>query len=259
MVANKYAGIILAAGRGSRMNALTASKPKCMLELAGRPLLHWQLEAMRKAGIEQIIVVRGYAGHCLQGPFETVENTRWEETSILSSLLCAQKFVSGFFARGGARLLVSYSDIVWRWRHGAKLLGNTAHIAIAYDRLWEELWRLRFDDPLSDAETFGEENGLLTQIGQKTDDMAFIQGQYMGLLSFDRQGWGILLESANALGEKIDRTDMTAWLDFLLSRNFPVAAVPVEGGWCECDNARDIQNYESALAAGSWSHEWRDE
>lgn len=256
---NKYAGIILAAGRGSRMKELTANKPKCLLELAGRPLLQWQLDAMRKAGIHRILVVRGYAANCLDGPFETAENERWEKTSMLSTLLCSQKFVSGFFAAGGCRLLVSYSDIVWKWRHALKLLQAKAPIAITYDLLWEELWRLRFDEPLSDAETFVEENGWLTQIGHKSDDMSLIQGQYMGLLSFDKEGWDILLESVNKLAEKVDKTDMTAWLDFLLSLKIPVAALPVSGGWCECDNAGDIKNYESALASGKWAHDWRDE
>ena len=44
-------GIILAAGRGSRMGVLTDERPKCLTVLAGRTLLEWQIEAMRKAGI----------------------------------------------------------------------------------------------------------------------------------------------------------------------------------------------------------------
>lgn len=258
MPKNDTAGIILAAGRGSRMKELTAAKPKCLLELAGRPLLHWQLDSMRKAGIEKILVVRGYAAHCLQGEFETVENPRWESTNILSSLLCARDFASGFFATGGKRLLISYSDIAWRPEHAKRLLQANEHIAMAYDLLWESLWRLRFEDPLSDAETFVQKDGLLREIGLKTDDISRIQGQYMGLLSLDAAGWQTLLESAAELGEKVDKTDMTAFLRFMLSRNIRVGVVPVEGGWCECDNADDIQKYEKALADGSWNHDWRE-
>ena len=54
----KTAGIILAAGRGSRMSNLTEERPKCMVELAGKPLLHWQLSALRRAGISSILAVR---------------------------------------------------------------------------------------------------------------------------------------------------------------------------------------------------------
>ena len=65
--------IILAAGRGSRMRELTDTKPKCLLELAGRPLLHWQLDALRDAGVERIVLVRGYAAHTLVGLARKVE------------------------------------------------------------------------------------------------------------------------------------------------------------------------------------------
>ena len=42
-------GIILAAGRGSRMKHLTSERPKCMVKLQGKPLIEWQLEALRAA------------------------------------------------------------------------------------------------------------------------------------------------------------------------------------------------------------------
>ena len=52
--------IVLAAGRGSRMDNLTRDKPKCMVELAGKTLLEWQINAMMVSGVENILVVTGY-------------------------------------------------------------------------------------------------------------------------------------------------------------------------------------------------------
>ena len=52
--------IILAAGRGSRMGNLTDESPKCLVELRARPLLEWQLMAIREAGIDDIAIVNGY-------------------------------------------------------------------------------------------------------------------------------------------------------------------------------------------------------
>ncbi len=52
-------GIILAAGRGTRMRELTQHTPKPMLQVQGRPILEWSLRALRPA-VERVLVVTGY-------------------------------------------------------------------------------------------------------------------------------------------------------------------------------------------------------
>ncbi|PYK48280.1 MAG: nucleotidyl transferase, partial [Verrucomicrobia bacterium] len=52
--------LILAAGRGSRMGDLGDDRPKCLIELQGRPLIERQITALRRSGVEEIGVVRGY-------------------------------------------------------------------------------------------------------------------------------------------------------------------------------------------------------
>lgn len=254
------AAVILAAGRGSRMLDLTADRPKCLVELAGRPLLHWQLDALHAAAIQRILVVRGYAPHCLEGDFSTVENPRWAETNMVGSLVCADTFIRGFFAHGGRRLLVAYSDIVYHPEHVRRLQDTAADIAITYDTQWEALWKLRFEDVLSDAETFRQEEGLLREIGGKAASLAEIHGQYMGLLSFSQAGWEIVRSVCGALSAPVvDKLDMTGLLRLLLERNIPIGAEPVAARWCEADSGSDLECYEHALAAGNWPHDWRPE
>ena len=53
-------GIILAAGRGSRMGLLTKKLPKCRTVFKGKELIQWQIESLRGAGIDDIAIVRGY-------------------------------------------------------------------------------------------------------------------------------------------------------------------------------------------------------
>lgn len=52
--------VILSAGKGSRLLPLTADRPKCLLELSGRTLLEWQLDALAEAGVEEVTVVTGF-------------------------------------------------------------------------------------------------------------------------------------------------------------------------------------------------------
>ena len=86
--------IILAAGRGTRMKALTEEKPKCLVELDGQSLLEKQLNALRQAGIEDIAIVTGYRRELLI-PFNLVEfhNPRWAETNMVTSLACAEQWL----------------------------------------------------------------------------------------------------------------------------------------------------------------------
>ena len=52
--------VILAAGEGHRLRPFTASKPKAMLSLAGKPVLHYVVEALAENGIRDIVLVVGY-------------------------------------------------------------------------------------------------------------------------------------------------------------------------------------------------------
>src|SRR3546814_12233694 len=53
--------LILSAGQGSRLLPLTESRPKCLIELSGRSLLAWQLLALSRAGIHEVVIVPGFA------------------------------------------------------------------------------------------------------------------------------------------------------------------------------------------------------
>ena len=54
--------VVLAAGRGSRLHALTGDAPKCLTEIAGEPLLERALHALASQGITEAVVVIGYMG-----------------------------------------------------------------------------------------------------------------------------------------------------------------------------------------------------
>ncbi|HEX6927647.1 MAG TPA: nucleotidyltransferase family protein [Gammaproteobacteria bacterium] len=48
--------MILAAGRGERMRPLTDTTPKPLLEIRGKPLVQWQIERLRDAGFDELVV-----------------------------------------------------------------------------------------------------------------------------------------------------------------------------------------------------------
>lgn len=54
--------VLLAAGRGTRLGALTAVTPKPMLTIGGAPILAHPIAALAEAGIREFVIVTGYLG-----------------------------------------------------------------------------------------------------------------------------------------------------------------------------------------------------
>jgi bifunctional UDP-N-acetylglucosamine pyrophosphorylase/glucosamine-1-phosphate N-acetyltransferase len=66
----KYAAVILAAGKGTRMNEGLASPiPKVMFELNGKPIAYWSVKLIRDAGINKVVLVVGYKKETVQEYF----------------------------------------------------------------------------------------------------------------------------------------------------------------------------------------------
>jgi len=236
--------IILAAGRGHRMGEATNDKPKCLTVFNGRTLLDWQLLAMRKAGINDVAIVRGYLDEKLEKFSSTFfENPRWAETNMVRSLLCAEDWLAEF------PCVISYSDIFYGVDVVRKLSECSKDVVISYDPSWLALWSHRFEDPLSDAETFVlGDNGIVREIGNRTTSIADIEGQYMGLLKFTPVGWSKISNYLKTLTElQIDQLDMTSLLSSLIVNEIDVYAVPVESAWGEVDSEHDLQVYTDMI------------
>ncbi|MDD1763339.1 MAG: NTP transferase domain-containing protein, partial [Methanobacteriaceae archaeon] len=63
-------GVILTAGEGTRMRPLTLTKPKTMLPVGGKPILQYNVEALREAGIQDITMVVGYRAEVIKNYFQ---------------------------------------------------------------------------------------------------------------------------------------------------------------------------------------------
>lgn len=240
-----HTGVILASGRGSRLAPVTDDRPKCLIEFGGRPLLHWQTEALRHAGVDRVVVTTGYRQDQIERlGVETVHNPDWADTNMVGSLLCAMEALTPPF-------IVSYSDIVYTPSHVVRLLACPDDLAITYDTDWLDLWQRRFEDPLSDAQSFAVDNeNWVEAIGGLPNGIDTIQGQFMGLLKISPVAahW---IARLIAQEPKLRRTlDTTSLLQRLIERNHRVRGVPVAGDWCEIDDRYDLRVAEGLLAEG---------
>jgi choline kinase len=234
-------GVIVAAGRGSRLRPFTDRAPKCLLPFEGRRLIDWQLGALRANGIRRIGIVRGYLKDTLSSlGLETWDNPRWEETNMVYSLLRAREALLA-----AETVVVAYADIVYEPRLVAALLQSPDDVATTVDLDWLSLWRVRFADPLSDAESLKMDRAhAILDIGRKVKSLTEIEAQYMGLLKFTRAGMRAFVDYCDKRGAAVEKLVMTDVLAGLIGQGTLVRGVPVRGGWLEFDGTGDLGAYE---------------
>jgi choline kinase len=240
--------VILAAGRGSRMGHLGDERPKCLVELEGRPLIARQMAALRGGGADEIGVVRGYRADRIDFPGLTYfTNERWAQTNMVMSLAAAEPWL-----RSGP-VIVSYADIFYRRELVRGLAGAAGQLVIGYDRDWRRLWSRRFAEPLADAETFRiDRAGQLLEIGGKTARIEDIEGQYMGLFKFTPPAWTAVESLLGALdAASRDRLDVTGLLRRLIAGEvLPISTYGTQGQWGEIDNPEDVELYQKMIREG---------
>lgn len=232
--------ILLAAGRGSRLQSLTRDKPKCLVPLNGRPLLDYAIDTLQRSGCDQVAIVTGYQADKIQHPglCQRFHNPNWASTNMVASLCQAQAWLRQ------DECVISYSDIFYTPESVRILRCVDAPISLTYDPHFAALWSDRFEHPLDDLESFQlNEKGLLTDIGQPVSALSEIQGQFMGLLKITPEGW---MQIQSALAKDFPKTlDMTSLLYRLIGLGIPIQAVPIEGPWGEVDTPSDVRLYES--------------
>jgi len=108
--------MVLAAGMGTRLRPLTDNCPKCLMPLAGRPLIDWTLRWLRSAGVSECIInlhylpdeVKGFLGDGSQYGIKI----HFSFESELLGTAGAVKKVADFFDRP---FYVIYSDNFSQW------------------------------------------------------------------------------------------------------------------------------------------------
>lgn len=130
--------VVLAAGRGNRLERRTDACPKSLVSLAGKPLIHHVLASLAGAGITEAIIVIGYHGEQVRASlgdgrqFGLTLRYVWNpdyRRGNASSLWCALPYVAG-----EPFLLVMGDHISSPALLRSFLAGTDGHSALAIDR-----------------------------------------------------------------------------------------------------------------------------
>ena len=165
------AAVVLAAGRGRGLEAVTTDRPKVMLPIGGRPLLRWLIESFKKEGVNDITVVGGYRADCDRsvGHQACVVNERYAETGELASLACALDDMQ-------SDTVICYGDLLFRSYVLRDLLECEADFAVVVDSSTPAASNSTVRDfaycSRSDDRDFFGSGALLQRVASAGDDAA---------------------------------------------------------------------------------------
>jgi len=242
---------ILVAGQGTRMGSETDDKPKCMITYKGKPLINYTIETMWACGIKDIIIIDGYKSKVLQSYLSNdnvrfITNKEFYKTNMVYTLFCAESEMND-------DLIISYGDIIYTKEVLQSLIRNNNNFVVTIDKNWLELWKLRMDDPLKDAETMKLDDSCnIIELGRKPKSYKEINGQYIGLFKISNSIVGKIREFYQMLNKSkyYDSKDyinmyMTSFIQLIINAGYPVKADTIRGGWLEFDSQDDLTIYNS--------------
>lgn len=120
--------IFIAAGFGSRLVPITLNTPKPLVRVKGVRIIDTLLDAVIAAGIEEIIIVRGYLAEQFDQlkykypMVKFVENPLYNEANNISSVMCIRYLLSNAYVLE-ADLLLSNPKLITKYQYNSNYLG----------------------------------------------------------------------------------------------------------------------------------------
>jgi choline kinase len=226
-------GIILAAGRGLRLNGITGDNPKCLVRIGGLTLIERQIQTLRRFEIDDIAVVVGYGADRVRracgSEVSYIENELFDQTNSLYSLWMTRDLLREGF-------VVMNSDVLF------------------HPQLLKDLLTARHEDALliaysseSKRPLGSEEMKVKVRGGRVVDisklmDPAEADGENLGIVKFGASGAELLVEKMDTLIAAKSYRDWAprAFRDFAAER--PLFAVGTRGyPWTEIDFPEDYR------------------
>ncbi len=233
-------GLIIAAGKGSRLRKISADRPKPLTPVMGVPLIERIIRTALDGGIDKLYVVTGYMADTLEKFLEQLEkrlntditiirNNDWHEENGVSVLKARQKITEPFFLMMGDHLFDSRTIKALGEK---KLKENEVILAVDTD----------LESPFTDMDDATKvlcENGCILDIGKEIE-------------KFNAIDTGLFLCSPalfDALEHSIRQgsgTALTAALRMMAEKG-QVKCCDIKGPWIDVDDEAAYERAEKML------------
>lgn len=196
---SKKVAVVMAAGKGTRM---ASDLPKALVEVAGRPMIEYVLDALDEAGVERTIVVVGYRADDVRAALAgraglaTVEQTEQLGTGH-AVMVCRQRLAEHdgpVFVIAGDNPLIQSDSVARLFQEydAGQTTGRNGRVSCV-------LGTVRRDDPFGLGRVIRDENGEFAAIVEEkdaTDQQRLVTEVNMSYYVFDCRD---LLDSLDSL------------------------------------------------------------
>lgn len=232
--------VILAAGVGRRLQGMTQGRPKCLVEIGGRTLLSRHMECLGQCGVQQVVLVVGFAQEVIRKAIEATpcsQEIRW----VLNEQFTRGSITSLWAARSemDADVLLMDADVLYAPRLLARLVQSPLRTAV----LMDETVNQESEECMVAARA-----GRVVRLSKRLPSRYDEAGEGVGFLKVNRQDVPALLRSVQGFIEagRYDMEYEDALTDF-----FNEVSVGYEkiGGipWIEIDFPEDVDRATSKV------------
>ena len=234
--------VVLAAGKGSRLGPLTATTPKPLLDVAGRPTILHVLDALAGAGITRVTVVTGHLGDHLEASLRA-----WR------SPCCSLRFVRQETLDGTARALALAEDtldgsFLFCW--GDILVGPAtyADVLAAAGSSAGVLAVNEVADPSAGAAVYVDDTMRIQRVVEKP-------ARGTSVTNWNNAGIGVLPPAIWAAIDALEPSERGEYelpraIASLIERGHDFRAVPVRGQWFDIGTPETLAAAREAFAGG---------
>ena len=252
-----YNAVVLAATKGDQLRHLTKNKPKCMLDIQGKPLLERLTSTLKKDNIGKISIVSGYKSNVIRernnlSNLNIIENKEYIKTGELYSLYKAVNEIKN-------DCIITYGDIVFRKYILDALLSIKGEIVIVVDALSQNKQKKKQKDlTVCDRKFTG--NYLLEEKPASLKSMHNeytnkITGQWIGLLKTNTKGSKIIKNQIIKLSKnkKFKNLTMPDLFNNLIKNKIKINVLYIAGQWLDVNDAFDLAEARKVSWAKSFN------
>ena len=238
--------VILAAGVGSRLKHLSGGKPKCLLDVGGKPIIHHQLQALADHGVGPVLCVLGYQADAVRAVIgeraDVIVNEKYDATNSLYSLWMAREWIKGPFVLLNCDLVFD-PDIL------ELLLEETGNV-LAYDS----------------TSSRGREQTKVAIKQRRVLDLGkdlpsgSARGESLGMLKFDAEGATAMIQMADHLVREGHHTAWVIEATRAVCQMVPIYGMNIAGrAWTEVDFPHDLDVARREVWPSIHKGRWRQQ